>query len=417
MIVYNNNRNKNKTNNYSHFVFFIFLIITTACTRDYSNDEYNLPDKDLIIKKEGVNVLSKNADNKISLLDSNKSSEDKDIKPAIFNFDSEASISKKITFKEYSEKGNKTLPEYSKWETNMINFGKKHCASIKDKSRGFDPRLADTYYDAEWIYYRIYDYTGDTSWLSCADAAEKVYRDEYVIANNGGIQGFWLFTHGLLEDYLRTKDVTSKNALLLIAKNAAFARVDTPLSDTVSTKLSREVAYNIMGYINSEKAGNPLSVRYKNLVSQAFGHMNEWFVEKNAPFIKSFMVSLTSQALIAYYDKSKDPKAVSTIKIAMDSLWKDLWVKDKQAFRYMNKEGEPDETMDPAPDLDLLIAPVYAWIYHITGEKKYSEIADQIFAGGVRGAWLENGKQFNQSYRWSFDYVKWRLDSPLSEVH
>ena len=34
--------------------------------------------------------------------------------------------------------------------------------------------------------------------------------------------------------------------------------------------------------------------------------------------------------------------------------------------------------------------------------------ADAIFAGGVVGAFLENPKQFNQSYMWSFEYVKRR---------
>ena len=30
--------------------------------------------------------------------------------------------------------------------------------------------------------------------------------------------------------------------------------------------------------------------------------------------------------------------------------------------------------------------------------------------GGVEGAWLDQGKQFSQNYRWSFDFVKWRLN-------
>ena len=29
-------------------------------------------------------------------------------------------------------------------------------------------------------------------------------------------------------------------------------------------------------------------------------------------------------------------------------------------------------------------------------------------SGGVEGAWLDQGKQFNQNYRWSIDYLKWR---------
>ena len=42
-----------------------------------------------------------------------------------------------------------------------------------------------------------------------------------------------------------------------------------------------------------------------------------------------------------------------------------------------------------------------------TGDPKWRDRADAIFAGGVAGAFLGNPKQFNQSYRWSFDYVRW----------
>ena len=62
----------------------------------------------------------------------------------------------------------------------------------------------------------------------------------------------------------------------------------------------------------------------------------------------------------------------------------------------------------PAPDLNLLIAPMYAWLYRQTGETKYRDQGDALFAGGVKKAYLDGGKQFDQNYWWSFDYVRWR---------
>jgi hypothetical protein len=47
-------------------------------------------------------------------------------------------------------------------------------------------------------------------------------------------------------------------------------------------------------------------------------------------------------------------------------------------------------------------------MYQQTGDDTYRDRGDQVFAGGVRGAWLDGPKQFNQNYMWSFDYVKWR---------
>src|SRR5439155_951696 len=38
----------------------------------------------------------------------------------------------------------------------------------------------------------------------------------------------------------------------------------------------------------------------------------------------------------------------------------------------------------------------------------YRDRGDQVFAGGVLKAFLGSGKQFDQNYAWSFDYVKWR---------
>ena len=64
-----------------------------------------------------------------------------------------------------------------------------------------------------------------------------------------------------------------------------------------------------------------------------------------------------------------------------------------------------------APDLNLLVAPMYAWLYAQTGNVTYRDMADALFVGGVNGAWIAPdgpNKQYNQNYRWSFDYVKWR---------
>jgi len=69
--------------------------------------------------------------------------------------------------------------------------------------------------------------------------------------------------------------------------------------------------------------------------------------------------------------------------------------------------------MVPAPDLNQLIGHVYAWIWHMTGDATYRDKADLIFEGGVNGAYLSRGKQFNQSYKSSFDYLTYRNSAPL----
>jgi hypothetical protein len=96
----------------------------------------------------------------------------------------------------------------------------------------------------------------------------------------------------------------------------------------------------------------------------------------------------------------------------MDWLWDNVWVANAEAFRYTDRLVNPGD-LDPAPDLNLLIAPTYAWLYYQTGDVKFRDRGDAIFAGGVKYAWLANGKQFNQNYRLSFEYVRLRSLAPL----
>jgi hypothetical protein len=277
----------------------------------------------------------------------------------------------------------------------------------------FDSKLAATYYDAQWVFRQIGDYTGNNYWYSCADTARSIYGDNYAVPAGGLIPGYWIFTHGLTQDFLATGNQTSKDIAILISKNAAFARDSTPLSSTVHVDLSREVAYSVMSYLNAEKLGEPERPRLNDLVPQIYGHFDQWFISQSAPYIRPFMVSLSSHALIMYYNKTSDPEVIPTLIMAMDWLWDHTWLPDSQAFMYTNV-WLPSGGQEPAPDLNLLIAPIYAWLYHQTGEVRFKERGDQIFAGGVQQAWLAQGKQFNQNYRMSFSYVEWRMQQPLN---
>jgi hypothetical protein len=123
------------------------------------------------------------------------------------------------------------------------------------------------------------------------------------------------------------------------------------------------------------------------------------------------MVGLTMQALIRYWDVTQDPRVQPAVKTALDWLWQRAWVSGDKAFWYENwaADGFQDFPQKAgAPDLNLLIAPAFAWMFQRTGDVTYRDRGDQVFAGGVTRAWLDGPKQFNQNYMWSFDYVKWR---------
>ncbi len=231
-------------------------------------------------------------------------------------------------------------------------------------------------------------------------------------------QGNWIFTHGLRLDYQRTGSIKSKDAAQNISLNAPWARDSSccpaPAGyNMAGQEYSRELTYALNSYLDTEAMGFPKRKNKDLYLSYAIGHIDQWFVTRANPtgpyYIQPFMVGLTMRTLIQAYDET--PAALRTadmlkipdkIKIAIDTLWNEAWLPLSRAFFYATY----DKT--PAPDLNLMIAHAYAWYYLQTGNVLYRDRGDQIFSGGVVGSYLAGGKQFNQNYIYSFDYVKWR---------
>ena len=113
------------------------------------------------------------------------------------------------------------------------------------------------------------------------------------------------------------------------------------------------------------------------------------------------VVNLLLLALLYMYTVANRP----ALRRAADWLWANAWMAGAEAMWY----EQPGDS-SAAPDLNLLIAPLYAFLYRQTGVTQYRDQGDALFAGGVRQAFLGGGKQFNQNYWWSFDYVKWRTE-------
>ena len=318
------------------------------------------------------------------------------------------------------------IPELARWKTQMVSYGQKACLQYANTALNDDERLGATYYDATRVNEQIADYTGNAVWDDCATKAKAIYRD-YVMRNKGNVPGYWNFTTGFRMDWERKSDALSKQAAILLSQHASYCADTAPLDYTVGPTLSREVAYCILSYLDAEDLGAPRRARMTTLAGQALGHVDRWFISKSfrlpagsdVPqatgqyYIQPFMVGLTMQALIRYWDVTHDPRVQPAVKTALDWLWARAWVAKDRAFWYQN--WAPDESQafpqkPGAPDLNLLIAPAFAWMYHQTGDVAYRDRGDQVFAGGVTGAWLDGPKQFNQNYMWSFDYVKWRSE-------
>lgn len=300
------------------------------------------------------------------------------------------------------------------FDQQMIQYGQQHCDFIKTCTGGYnDDCLAATYYDAGRVYNNINKYSGNGSWLLCSDAAIRVYRDTYVIPNDGRVPGYWNFSRGLLEDYQRRHDSVSLQALTLLANNAAFCTG----TDNSANSLSRENAYCLMTALDFRRVNGtaPRIEEYKNYALQ---HIAQW---KAGTPIQPFMAGLVGEALSRYDDEISSS---ATVRTALADLTRKLWERwdvASKSFLYREETVNPQTgqivvTNSPAPDLNLLIGPLYSWLFSKTADSWYAARWDEIFEGGVAGAWVGGPKQFNQNYRWGIQGLYWRYPmlAPIS---
>jgi len=251
-----------------------------------------------------------------------------------------------------------------------------------------DDKLANYYYDAARGFEYISRRLGDPSLTNTALAAANFYADNYVLANGGNVPGYWNFTDGLKV----FSGANHRQAIISMATNGAFCR-DSTTEDTRDTAYSRESAYCIRAMLAAESLGQPRRARLGVLVAHSQSHLEQW-TNGTAPYVRPFMVGLTSISLIRASEAGFDPVGIrSRLQAIATKMKNELWVESARAFRYTDRIVADANDMEPAPDLNLLIAPMYAWL----GDK---EFAGKIFNGGTEQSWLGNlgaMKQFNQN--------------------
>lgn len=309
------------------------------------------------------------------------------------------------------------------WESNMLTYGHNNCNFISSDIQDDAHQLA-LYYDGMRVFANICDYTGDPQWCTCAwPHSRYAYRDFYVIPNNGAVPGYENFAYGLRLDWQRNGDATSRNAVSLLKNNGAWcpqtAYNDANLPDP---NQQRENAYCGDATLDYYLAGFGLDPRITTtFLANALSQLNAQFgPSPTALYRKPFMVSLAVEFLTRYYyEINPDTRIVPAVKTAAQTLWtgngpiEAFWVPTARAMLYVDTPQPGDDPAVPAPDLNLLIAPVYYFLYHETGDTSWRDKGDALFNGGVNLAFLGNGKQFNQNYRWSFQGVTWREAPPV----
>jgi hypothetical protein len=296
------------------------------------------------------------------------------------------------------------IPNLKVWEDTMTYLGRKWCNPTEAMAWGYEPQI--WYYDGGRTYLQLADYTRDpATWYPCANNILNQYRDR-IIARNGYYEGWRVFPHGLAMKYWRSGDAASRQALVLLSNGSAYA----PSGGMIPAAGMRETAYIIETYVKAEQVGEPRNQYLARAIDLALGQFDQIFVSDPTGHNQIGFDGLLAEALIQYYELTQDPRVPAAIKTMLDWIWENAYDPVTHAFAY-NSLLVPPEYVNQQSNL---IIPAYAWYWQLTGDPLYLQRGDDLFAHALDTDISYSGKIFNQNYRWSFDYVRWRSGEPLS---
>lgn len=295
---------------------------------------------------------------------------------------------------------------------------------------GSGAALAASYYDGELGQYWLADYTGDTTtYHARADTFNTAYAVNYGRAYSWGIPGYWSFGEGLAERYIRQADANALSDLQDLCASAAY-HVSGSLPGDTSTRheLSREWAYcgvNLLQLKRIDSLSGAQQTRLELMYSDSLLIIGDWAQNLTASYYRPFMGGITARFLIQYYELEADAGERTAIQAALEDLadytWTACWDEAGAALLYTDRIGvnPPDtwaaaEDGNPAADLSMLSAPLYAWLWSVTANSDYYTKATQLLDGalpayneygnwqsgaylGTRSADNPNGKHVNQN--------------------
>ena len=295
------------------------------------------------------------------------------------------------------------IPNIPQWESTMKTLGAKWCEIGKAYSFGYEQEV--WYYDGARVYFQMADYTGDKKWEACALDIARQYRD-WVLAKNGTVPGWRAFSRGLRIAWERTGDDTYRQALVMMSQNGST--IWTHLTDD---QYIREVAYAINATIDAELAGEVRNPNLARLVDYLLGHYDRLFISRSYTIHQTFFDGLGAEALISYYELTKDPRIPPAIKVMLDWTWDYGWNKSTYKLVYNPDPVGPKCSslcQSYATELINLTAPAFAWYWSVTGDPVYQQRGDELFAHSLDTDISYSGKIFSVNYRWSPAYVRWR---------
>ncbi len=314
-------------------------------------------------------------------------------------------------------------------------------------------------YDGGRVYQQIADYDYNTpgmqgylnqnereGWKRCAELAMEPYKDTALATKGGFLLEPNQFAYGLAMNYLRTGDPTDQAAVEVLAHNKTW---NFSYSGSVYAQSMRVTAYMLDDRLAAEIAGEARNNAFvPRTVDILLGYLDQAYnLSVNNPNQQSFdthpfQLGLVMEALITYYELDKaegnvpDARIPLEIQKTLDWLESTQYIPSTHLFAYQVYDLPANPalvagTLYQASELNDLVSNPFAWLWYNTNNSTYQTEGDDLFnhvfdsAGGsgvlVGSGWTWSVKEFNQVYKGSFDYVRWRTGhnpdgSPATET-
>ena len=302
-------------------------------------------------------------------------------------------------------------------------------------------------YDGGRVYQQIADYDYNVlgmpgyqnpshrdHWKRCAELAMEPYKDSLIATKGSFIQEPNQFPYGMAMNYLRTGDPTMRQGVDALATNATF---DLSATSTAYAMSARVGAYMLDERLAAEIAGAPRNPFVPREVDVLLGYLDQTYnlsmanPNQQEYVAHPFTIGLVMEALITYYEldlgegNTPDARIPLEIKTVLDWWFSTQYIATTHTFAYQPYDVPADFSLVGgmlygATSLNDLVSPAYAWYWSKTGNPKYLAEGDDLFnhafddamfynpSGLPDNGWTWSVKEFNQIYKWSFDYVRWR---------
>jgi hypothetical protein len=318
------------------------------------------------------------------------------------------------------------IPGLSQWESTMRaannGGGQVWCANPKDPTDifAFGVESEVWYYDGARVYFNIADYTGDPTWNNCAHNIASQYAD-YAIGANGGVPPWRVFPHGLARAALKYPGEPKFLQAFNLMLNKGFV---TPYGGRLDDIIIRETSYALNFYTVAESVlGYPRNPHMQH-TAEFIMSMLLSYTDNTSRYTmnQTFYDGLAMEALIGYYQLTKDTRVLVVVRRMLDSIWAN-YDQVNHVIIYNPDPVGPHCSDTPtwwegaAGDcayhniygkiLHNLISGAFAWYWSVTANDTYRAEGDELFQHCLDFPPF-SGKEFSQAYRWSFYYVTTR---------